>query len=204
MSSLRLWPLHLGSPSRVAVNASRLPSRLFNQERRAERSAGWTGCPGSVGVSAGHKLPLGYLMQRSLPQNAEAQPSNPARHPRGLPPGRSVAGVLRPAGESPVAGAAPGTAAGCSRKRRIRESARARGAALLGDGAARAPCWPGCTCAPSPGSEVRPASHPGSSNFNKPGHKTRFNITKNYLKQNKTRFSVAGSAPFLCFWGLCQ
>lgn len=124
-----------------------------------------SGCPGSVGVSAGHKLPLGYLMPRSLPQKAEAQPSNPARHPRGLPPGRRVAGVLLPAGESPVAGAAPGTAAGCSGKRRVREPARARGAALLGDGAARAPCWPGRTCAPSPGSEVRPASQPGLQQF---------------------------------------
>lgn len=162
--SLGRRPLRLRPPCRVAADASPLPSRLFFRERRAQ-SAGWTGCPRSAGVSAGRRLRLSYLMPWSLPGRRRHSPRiRPVTAPA-FRLGAQWRWPRAPAGEAPAAAAAPGGRSRLLQKARSPEPARAPGAAPLGNGAARAPCWPGGTRAPSPGFEAPTACHPGFGRF---------------------------------------
>lgn len=150
MSSLLFWPLSLGSPSWAAATSSRLASRLFFRERRAERSVLRPAGRGPVGVSAGRRMPLGYLM-RCLPRNRERSPPIPAHHPRRLRPGCSVPGSLSPSGR----------VARSSRRARDPGRLRARKPRVLAPGGWLG--WVTAPCAPSAG-QAHLCAQPGGSN----------------------------------------
>lgn len=135
---------------------------------------------GSVGVRAGRRQLLAYLIPPCLPRRRRRSPPTPDGHPRrprlwGPCPG--------PCAEAAAGGSRRVPCSRCSAREAESPGAARASAPLRAVGAPRASCWPDPTCAPSPGLRSPVPAALCSSDFNK--------------HDQETWFRAAGSASFL-------